>query len=72
MKISRWRQPPIGIEKDTRPGKGAGTSPPCHPPISRSLIIGRQEEHHHKQTYQDEYLEFLRLGGVEYDERYLW
>ena len=34
--------------------------------------IERQEEHHRKQTYQDEYLEFLRLGGVEYDERYLW
>jgi putative transposase len=34
--------------------------------------IGRQEEHHRKQTYQDEYLEFLRLGGVDYEERYLW
>lgn len=34
--------------------------------------IERQEEHHRKQTYQDEYLEFLRLGGVECDERYLW
>ena len=34
--------------------------------------IARQEEHHRKQTFQAEYLEFLRDGGVEYDERYLW
>ena len=34
--------------------------------------IARQEEHHRKQTFQEEYLEFLRRGGVEYDERYLW
>jgi hypothetical protein len=34
--------------------------------------ILRQEEHHRKHTVQEEYLEFLRRGGVEYDERYLW
>ncbi len=34
--------------------------------------ISRQEEHHRKQTFQQEYLDFLRRGAVEYDERYLW
>jgi len=34
--------------------------------------ISRQEEHHRKRTFQEEYLDFLRLGLVEYDERYLW
>jgi len=34
--------------------------------------ISRHEEHHKKRTFQEEYLEFLRRGGVEYDERYIW
>ena len=34
--------------------------------------IARQEEHHRTQTYQEEYVEFLRRGAVEYDDRYLW
>jgi hypothetical protein len=27
---------------------------------------------HYKKTFQEEYLEFLRKNGVDYDERYLW
>ena len=34
--------------------------------------IQNQREHHRKQTFQEEYLEFLRANGVDYDERYLW
>ncbi len=34
--------------------------------------IANQEAHHHKQTFQEEYLEFLKKNGVEYDEKYLW
>jgi putative transposase len=34
--------------------------------------IANQEEHHRKKTFQEEYLEFLKKSGVEYDERYLW
>jgi putative transposase len=34
--------------------------------------IARQEEHHRKKTFQEEYVEFLKSSGVEYDERYLW
>jgi REP element-mobilizing transposase RayT len=34
--------------------------------------IARQAEHHRMHTFQEEYVEFLRCGGVEYDERYLW
>ena len=33
--------------------------------------IQNQREHHRKNTFQDEYLEFLRKHGIEYDERYL-
>ncbi|MDY3563755.1 IS200/IS605 family transposase [Gemmata sp. JC673] len=34
--------------------------------------IGRQEEHHRKQNYQDEYREFLTRHEQEWDERYVW
>ena len=34
--------------------------------------IQNQREHHRKNTFQDEYLEFLRKHGIEYDKRYLW
>ncbi len=34
--------------------------------------ITRQEEHHRKQTFQDELRAFLEKYGIEYDERYLW
>ena len=31
-----------------------------------------QEVHHRRQTFQDEYLEMLKLCAIEYDERYVW
>ena len=34
--------------------------------------IQNQREHHRTKTFQEEYLEFLRQNGIEYDERYLW
>jgi putative transposase len=46
--------------------------------VSASLLatvknyIARQDEHHRKRTFQEEYLELLKKSGVEFDERYLW
>lgn len=34
--------------------------------------IANQEEHHCKKTFQEEYLDFLKQSGVEYEEKYLW
>lgn len=34
--------------------------------------IDGQEEHHRKETFQEEYRNFLRRYGVEFDERYVW
>lgn len=34
--------------------------------------IAKQEEHHRKRTFQEEYVELLKRSGVEYDDRYLW
>ena len=34
--------------------------------------IKDQEEHHKKQSFQDEYRAFLNQYNMEYDERYMW
>ena len=34
--------------------------------------IERQEEHHRRKTFQDEFRAFLKKYEVEYDERYVW
>src|ERR1044072_3586398 len=34
--------------------------------------IERQEQHHRRVTFQDEYRGFLGRYGIEYDENYLW
>ena len=39
-------------------------------PVDR--YIQRQEEHHRKKTFQDEYRVFLKKYDVDYDERYVW
>ena len=33
--------------------------------------IANQKEHHRKQTFQQELIQFLEEYGIEYDERYL-
>jgi REP element-mobilizing transposase RayT len=34
--------------------------------------ITRQEAHHRVMSFQEEYLNFLKSYGIEYDERYVW
>ena len=34
--------------------------------------IAKQEEHHQKVTFQDEFRELLRRYEIEFDERYVW
>lgn len=34
--------------------------------------IQNQETHHAKRTFRDEYVSFLKLFGIEYDERYVF
>ena len=52
-------------------GYGAFTVSPSQ--LSRvQRYIANQMEHHRKKTFEEEYLDLLRLSGVEYDERYLW
>lgn len=69
---SRWVHEEIGVRSFAwQEGYGAFTvgAPQC---VSVREYIARQEEHHRTRTFQDEYLEFLQRGGVEYDDRYIW
>ena len=34
--------------------------------------IANQITHHRTKTFEEEYIDSLRLSGVEFDERYLW
>jgi len=34
--------------------------------------IARQEEHHRKVSFQDEFREFLKRYEIDFDERYVW
>ena len=34
--------------------------------------IQNQEKHHHKKSFKEEYLEFLKKFEIEYDEKYLF
>jgi putative transposase len=38
---------------------------------SRRYIMG-QEEHHRKVSFQEEFAQFLRRHGIEYDPRHVW
>ena len=45
--------------------------------VSQSMMektvnyIHNQEEHHKKQSFQDEYIAFLKLYGINFDDRYV-
>jgi REP element-mobilizing transposase RayT len=52
-------------------GYGAFSVRPSHVEQVRRYIL-RQEQHHRKITFEDEYLQFLLRYHVEYDERYIW
>jgi len=37
----------------------------------KNYII-RQEEHHKKESFKEEFIKFLKHYGIDYDDRYLW
>ena len=34
--------------------------------------IRNQHEHHRKKSFQEEFIDFLKKYGIEYDENYIW
>lgn len=68
---SRWVHDEIGDRAFSwQEGYGAFTVSASQLDAVRDYIA-RQEEHHRKMSFMDEYRELLRRSGVEFDERYL-
>jgi REP element-mobilizing transposase RayT len=52
-------------------GYGMFSVCPVHVADAERYVRG-QEEHHRKKTYQEEFRDFLKRYGIEFDERYVW
>jgi|SRR5688572_21070414 len=52
-------------------GYGAFSISPAHVDPLKKYILN-QEEHHRKETFQEEFMRLLKKYGMEYDERYVW
>lgn len=69
---SRWLHNEVGVtEFRWQEGYGAFTVSVSN----RSRVAGyiaRQEAHHRKRSFEDEYLDLLRRHDVQADPRYLW
>jgi putative transposase len=52
-------------------GYGAFSVSPSHVPALVEYIMN-QEEHHRRETFQDEFRRLCKKYGIEIDERYVW
>ena len=52
-------------------GYGAFSISPSHVDALRKYIAN-QEQHHHRESFQDEFRRLLTKYGLEWDERYVW
>jgi REP element-mobilizing transposase RayT len=69
---SRWIKAEFGLKGfGWQEGYGAFTLGAPELEKVRAYVLN-QEEHHRTKSFQEEYLEMLKRGLVEYDERYLW
>jgi len=69
---SGWVHREIGKKEFAwQQGYGAFSVSPTNLEKVKRYIL-KQEEHHKKKTFQDEYLELLNSSGTNYDEKYLW
>ena len=68
---SRWIHQEIGMKPFAwQEGYGAFTVGVSQCDSVRRYIA-KQEEHHKKRTFQEEYLEFLEKSGEDFDPKYL-
>ncbi|MFC1736695.1 IS200/IS605 family transposase [Candidatus Hydrogenedentota bacterium] len=70
---SKWISETFNVMRNFQwqKGYGAFTLSISHVADTIAYIKG-QEEHHRNKTFQEEYVEFLKRHGIEYDERYIW
>ncbi len=64
---SRW----MGKSFSWQEGYGALSVSPSQVEVVKGYILD-QEKHHHKRSFEEEFVAFLRSCGVEYDERYVF
>ena len=69
---SGWVHKAIGQKKfEWQSGYLGLTVSPSQLEKVRRYILN-QEQHHRRKTFQEEYLELLKLSAIEYDDQYLW
>ena len=68
---SKWVNNELGKGFKWQKGYGAFSVSPNGIDGVKKYILN-QAEHHKKKTFEEEYVELLELGGVGYDEKYLW
>lgn len=69
---SRWIHSEMGSRLFAwQTGYGAFTVSVSNLDKVRNYIL-KQEEHHRKKSFQDEYIKLLKLSQISYDEKYLW
>jgi len=68
---SAWIHKELRKNFEWQKGYGAFSVIPSNIGGVKNYILN-QESHHQKKTFQQEYVELLELGGIEYDENYLW
>ena len=69
---SRWVSDEFGLlDFAWQEGYGAFTVSASQREVVRAYVL-RQEEHHRRRTFQEEYVELLELSGVKFDPEYLW
>jgi putative transposase len=64
---SRW----IGKGFSWQEGYGAFSVSPSQIEVVKGYILN-QEQHHRKQSFEQEFVALLRKCGIEYDERYVF
>jgi putative transposase len=70
---SRWVHDTFPALRQFAWQSGYGSFSVGYPELAAvKAYIANQEEHHKVTTFQDEYRDFLRRYGLEWDERYVW
>ena len=54
-----------------QPGYFGVTVSPSQIEKVKAYILN-QEEHHRHKTFEQEYIEMLKLAGIDYDQQYVW
>ena len=70
---SRWIHDTFADQKDFAWQTGYGVFAVSFSHLENvKKYLARQQEHHRKTSFQDEFRAFLRRHNIEFDERYVW